>query len=177
MSILIRYGKLDELEQLRDIERRAGIVFAEHDMPDIAADEPPSVDVLKQYCTREHLWVAADNHNQPVAYLVASVVDDCAHIDQVSVDTGQAGKRIGSALIDTLEIWAQAHNLVAITLTTFADIPWNAPYYRKLGFQDIDESQMTNGLKQIRDEEKQMGLDRWPRICMRRNILSEEHHG
>ncbi len=55
-----------------------------------------------------------------------------------------------------------------MTLTTFTDIPWNAPYYTRLGFRVLDAGELTEGLREIRRAEAAMGLDAWPRVCMRR---------
>ncbi len=46
--------------------------------------------------------------------------------------------------------------------------PWNAPYHARLGFTVVDE--LTPGLREIRRAEAAHGLDRWPRVCMRRPL-------
>ena len=61
--------------------------------------------------------------------------------------------------------------LDALTLTTFRDVPWNAPYYRRCGFRVLDEQEWTPGLRAIREREAGHGLDRWPRVCMRRDLV------
>ena len=71
--------------------------------------------------------MATDERDGPVAYVLAHSVDGSAHIDQVSVDPSQARQGIGAALIATVEQWAEATHLEAITLTTFRDVPWNGP--------------------------------------------------
>jgi GNAT superfamily N-acetyltransferase len=130
----IRRARLDELETLREIERDAGRAFAAIGMPEIAADEPPSVAELECFVTAGHAWVAVEASGLPVGYLVSDVVDGCAHIAQVSVAAAHAGRGVGAALIDRLDANAAADNLPALTLTTFRDVPWNAPYYARLGF-------------------------------------------
>jgi GNAT superfamily N-acetyltransferase len=47
-------------------------------------------------------WVAVDTQDRPIAYLISSIVDGCAHIDQVSVLSEHAGRGVGAALIDHL---------------------------------------------------------------------------
>ena len=49
---LVRPARRDELEKLQQIERAAGRLFAEIGMPEIAADEPASVDELRNYTDR-----------------------------------------------------------------------------------------------------------------------------
>jgi hypothetical protein len=63
-----------------------------------------------------------------------------------------------------------AEGIAALTLTTFSQVPWNAPYYERCGFRCLDEAELTPGLRAIRRHEAEMGLDRWPRLCMRRDL-------
>ena len=57
----------------------------------------------------------------------------------------------------------------AITLTTYADVPWNAPYYARRGFVEISE--FGPGLRAEREREQQLGLDEvGPRVVMRRDL-------
>ena len=58
----------------------------------------------------------------------------------------------------------------ALTLTTFAEVPWNAPYYARCGFTVLDESAIGPDLRAVRAREADHGLDRWPRVCMRRTL-------
>jgi hypothetical protein len=65
---------------------------------------------------------------------------------------------------------AAGRGVPALTLTTFRDVPWNAPYYARIGFRVLVEAELTQGLRGIRDAEAAHGLDRWPRVCMRREL-------
>jgi GNAT superfamily N-acetyltransferase len=124
----VRAPHRDELERLRAIELAAGRAFAAVGMPEIAADQPPGVDELEEFLAAGRAWVAADDDGEPVAYLLAAVVDDGLHVEQVSVRPDHAGRRIGAALIEHLAGVARAEGRSALTLTTFRDVPWNAPY-------------------------------------------------
>lgn len=141
-------------------------------MADVADDEPPSLELLESYRAAGRCWVAAHPHaltdDSPVGYLIADPVDGAAHIEQVSVDPSAARLGIGRALIDHVAAWAERQGLTALTLTTFTDIPWNAPYYTRIGFTSLREDELTAGLRRIRAEEADNGLDRRPRVCMRR---------
>ena len=167
----IRSGFLSELEFLQEIERRAGAIFADYEMAAIANDDPLSIESLSKYCVEERLWVAVDETDNPIAYIIIDLIDGAAHIEQVSVDPEYSGQRIGQALIDTVYDWAKRQNLPALTLTTFTNVPWNAPYYQRLGFQVIPVSQQSPGLQRVRIEERRHGLDQWPRVCMKRDIV------
>jgi hypothetical protein len=59
-----------------------------------------------------------------------------------------------------------------LTLTTFADVPWNGPCYERLGFRQLTGTELTPGLRAVRAEEAAHGLDEWPRIAMRRELTA-----
>jgi hypothetical protein len=63
---------------------------------------------------------------------------------------------------------------MVMTLTTFTDVPWNGPYYARLGFQVVAENEWTASQRRIREHEAAVGLDAWPRAVMRRPIPSDE---
>jgi GNAT superfamily N-acetyltransferase len=98
------------------------------------------------------------------------VVDGCLYVEQVSVDPGRARRGLGRALLDHAAEQAVAAGIPAVTLTTFADVPWNAPYYLRCGFRVLDDGEVTEGLRAIRQREAALGLDQWPRVCMRRDV-------
>lgn len=144
------------------------MAFREVGMAAIADDEPLPASELLAYQQARRAWVATDDVDHPVAYLLLDVVDDAAHIEQVSVHPDHAGRGLGRALIEAAAAWARKHGLPALTLTTFADVPWNAPYYARLGFGVVAEDALSDGLRRIRAHEAELGLDAWPRVVMRR---------
>ncbi|MFJ4897954.1 GNAT family N-acetyltransferase [Streptomyces sp. NPDC088727] len=166
----IRPARRPDLPLLQDIERAAGEPFRAVGMSGVADDEPPSLDVLDEYRRAGRAWVTVGSDDRPLGYLVADPVDGAAHIEQVSVHPAAARRGLGSGLIGHTERWAAAEGLAALTLTTFSHVPWNAPYYARLGFRVLTAAELTDGLRKIRAEEAEHGLDRWPRVCMRRDV-------
>ncbi len=82
----------------------------------------------------------------------------------------RARRGIGRLLLEHLAGYAAATGAKALTLTTFADVPWNAPYYVRCGFHDLADADLTPGLRAVREHEAARGLDRWPRVSMRRDL-------
>ena len=169
---MIRPLSEDELTAAQEIERAAGLVFADVGMPEIAADEPLPAAELDRYRQAGLAWAAADEGDEPVGYLLAEPVDGALHVEQVSVHPRVARRGVGRALLEHAATHAAAAGLGALTLTTFAAVPWNAPYYRRCGFQVLEEHEWTPGLRAIREREAAHGLDRWPRVCMRRDLTT-----
>lgn len=166
----IRAVHPDELTTLQDIERAAGQCFRETGMPEIADDEPLTLGELARYRHAGLAWVATDDTDTPVAYLIADRVDGNLHVEQVSVHPDSARRGLGRLLLDHLAAQATSQKVPALTLTTFTEVPWNAPYYARLGFRILDDSKQTPGLREIRRREAAHGLNRWPRVCMRREL-------
>ena len=63
-----------------------------------------------------------------------------------------------------------ARGLRALTLTSYLEVPWNGPYYERLGFRVMGPDEETEGLRAIRERERRSGLDAWPRVCMIRAL-------
>ncbi|MEU9305422.1 GNAT family N-acetyltransferase [Streptomyces sp. NPDC048269] len=166
----IRAARLTELPLLQDIERAAGRCFRDIGMPEIADDEPLPLDELARYQRAGLAWVAVDDADAPVAYLIADRVDGGLHVEQVSVHPDSARRGVGRSLLEHTADLAARDGLPALTLTTFTDVPWNAPYYERCGFRLLDEDGLTPGLREIREQEARHGLDRWPRVCMSRAL-------
>jgi GNAT superfamily N-acetyltransferase len=170
--MLIRDARFDELGALQEIERAAGVLFREIGMPEIADDEPLSIEVLSGYVTAGRAWVATGPSpaDRPVGYLIADLVDGNVHVEQVSVHPRFSRRGAGRLLIDRAAAYAEGAGAPALTLTTFADVVWNAPYYRRCGFAVMDDAAIMPELRALRDHEAAAGLDRWPRVCMRRAL-------
>jgi GNAT superfamily N-acetyltransferase len=169
-NIRVRAARWEDLPGLRELERAAGAAFRALGMAAVADDDPPSITELIAFQQDGRAWVITNESDSPVAYLLLNVVDGNAHVEQVSVHPDHARQGLGKTLLDTAAAWAQQQGLVALTLTTYAHVPWNAPYYERLGFQVVTEDQITEGLRRIRDHEQARGLAKWPRVTMRRPL-------
>jgi GNAT superfamily N-acetyltransferase len=166
MAVVIRPPSISELPALRTIERLAGERFRDVGLPEVADDEPPSLAVLTRQTELGRCWVAVDDAGGPIGYVLVDVVDGNAHVEQVSVHPDHQGSGVGRALMEWAFAWATDAGLPAVTLTTFSDVPWNAPLYRHLGFRVLRDGEVGPGLRAIRDEETAHGLDPARRVCM-----------
>jgi GNAT superfamily N-acetyltransferase len=83
-------------------------------------------------------------------------------------DHGRQGH--GTALLAQVAGYARRHNYAAVTLTTFTDIPFNAPYYAKHGYTMIADEDLGPELRALRNFEAEHGLDPAKRVCMRLEV-------
>ncbi|WP_433036938.1 GNAT family N-acetyltransferase [Actinomycetospora sp. CA-053990] len=169
MDATIRPAQPQELEHLRAVEVAAGAPFRDLGMDPIADDAPPSTVVLQSALERGGLWVIEDA-GAVAGYLMDDVVDGEPHLEQVSVHPDHARRGLGARLVEDLVARARADGHRAVTLTTFVDVPWNGPYYARLGFRPLADDEIGPGLRAVRNAEIARGLDRWPRTAMRREL-------
>jgi GNAT superfamily N-acetyltransferase len=92
-----------------------------------------------------------------VGFVSVELVDHEAHIAQLSVLPEHGRHGIGRSLLDEAILWAQGQGLTGVTLTTFRDVPWNAPFYLRVGFVEVVNP--APGLATIRRDERERGLD------------------
>jgi ribosomal protein S18 acetylase RimI-like enzyme len=134
-SALIRSARQSELADLAVLEIGAGQLFRTVGLA-LVADHAPDQEALRRSHERGLVWVA-EQHGKVAGYIVATVVDGNAHIEQVSVAPAYARQGIGRRLISHVEEWGRCNDRPATTLTTFRDVPWNGPYYEKLGYREL----------------------------------------
>lgn len=164
---MIRAARPHDYRALQDVERRAGELFRDIGMPEIADDEPPTVDHLASGAA---LYVATDDAGDPVGYALVALIDGHAHLEQISVVPEAGRQGIGSGLIDAVVDWARARGDAEVTLTTFREVPFNAPLYARRGFVVVDEPDWTEGQRAVMAKERADGLDVRARVVMRRAL-------
>ena len=168
----VRLARPEEPELLPDIEDAAGALFAEAGMTEISGNSAMSADTHRQALGRGELWVAVDAEDHPVGFVHVEQRDGCAFIKELSVHPSHGRRGLGRELIETVATWAKAKGLPAVTLTTFRDVAWNGPFYRRVGFRDLRDDEITPMLQAVRDNERQAGIDRaGARVCMRRELF------
>ena len=168
--VMVRAARREDGPALQAIERLAGEQFRTVGLDGVADDEPASLQELANFATEGRSWVAVDAEDHPVGYVVVDEVDGDAHVEQVSVQPAHQRLGVGRALLDRVRMWALETGRSAISLTTFADVPWNRPLYEHLGFRVIVGDEIGPELRNLRQAEATHGLDPTIRVCMRLDI-------
>ena len=165
MTIRIRPTTLSDVAALSAIERAAAGRF--RDIPELAWLADGEVIPAEQhldYAERGLSWLALAN-DQPVGFVLAEAHPSSLFIVELSVDLDWQGKGIGRQLIARVADCARKRGLTALMLTTFRDVPWNAPFYARLGFEMM--TRLTPELRQKREEETAHGFAYETRCAMR----------
>jgi len=168
----IRPALRPELPVIRDIEREAAQRFLGSPEAWIAGDPPAPEWLLEARLEEGGLWVACLDGERPVAALRFRPLGDSLYIEQLDVLPAFSGLRLGAALLDWAGDLARRAGFVALDLSTFRDIPWNAPWYGRIGFEVIDV--LPPELETLRSEHLARGLDESRRVFMRRSVQEPE---
>jgi GNAT superfamily N-acetyltransferase len=110
------------------------------------------------------VWVAEDA-GQVIGFSVCEPFDDALHLWELAVRHASQGKGAGRALLTAGIAAARERGLPAVTLTTFRDIPWNGPFYGRMGFVEVTDPNPR--LAAIAHREASLGLDVANRCAMR----------
>ena len=164
----IRIAQKSDAEALPYIEQSAGEAYREiAEFAWIADDDNQTVARHRELIAKGTFWVAVGHGDRPIAFLSAEIMDDTLHIRELAVRLDRQRSGIGRALLKKAIADARASGLVALTLTTFRDVIWNAPFYQKLGFQVLDHAQAGERLRQILRREIEHGMPASRRCAMR----------
>ncbi|MEX1364119.1 MAG: GNAT family N-acetyltransferase [Nannocystaceae bacterium] len=92
------------------------------------------------------------------------------YLRELDVHPDHMRQGLGRRLIDFVCEQAVVMSLPQVTLTTFAEVPWNAPLYRRYGFVELPPRQQPMWLAELREHEDAGELGRWPRLAMTRVV-------
>lgn len=160
----VRLADPADLDRLPDLERRCDGVLAAY----FGSSLPDAV-----------LPTGAQRAAQPGFLLVvgkpavgfAHVLtrDGVAHLDQLCVLPENARRGLGAALLRSAMGEAASRGMTGMSLTTYADVPFNAPFYARHGFVTLPHTPPP--LEQQRAKEQAEGWDDLgPRVVMFRPI-------
>jgi GNAT superfamily N-acetyltransferase len=177
-SLPIRAARDADADVLPELERASGNLF--RTLPDlawIADDDVMPADAHRDAIREGTCWVAADGAGIAGFLTARATVEDgtgpdagrrVLHIREMSVAPGWQGRGLGRRLLDHAAAYAAARAIPAVTLTTFRDVPWNAPFYARAGFTLLPETALTPRLRALLAQEEAHGLPPARRCAMSR---------
>ena len=163
----IRAATLADVPLLPDIEKQAARQFKQTRHSDFA-DAPLAADDID--LEREWVWVVVDFDNAPVGFAIVRGYGHSLHIQEIDVHPAHARRGLGRMLIEHVAQWAMQQDVAALTLTTFDDVPWNAPYYARLGFRALDIDALPQHLRTIREYEAANHFPMQHRVSMQLDL-------
>ena len=169
-GISIRLASIDDIEVVRVIEREAGQRFVSTEFARHASDEPDDAFTLKARIEAGELIVACES-SSPIGFVMFGVIGPDVYVEEIDVLPSHAGRRIGATLLDRVAFLGRERGLKALMLSTFRDVPFNGPYYQRIGFHVLEDAELSPALLAVRAVHSQRGLDETQRVFMRRQII------
>ncbi len=164
----LRPGYPGDAAAIQEIERDADSRFAAVLGAGWApAWQPSSSEELVEAAQQAALFVIAPVDGPPCGYLWMEPLEGAGQIAELAVTRAHGRKGLGRLLLATAEAWAARRGFAALTLTTFRDVPWNAPFYGRCGFMEISPEGALADI--LLAERTQFAA---PRIAMRRALES-----
>jgi GNAT superfamily N-acetyltransferase len=152
------------------IELAAAALLRGH-APDSVLAETTSEEELLRASRQGLLWVALAD-DVAVGFALVRIIDGrTAHLEEVDVLPEHGRRGLGTRLVAHACRWAETNGFECVTLTTFRDVPWNRPFYERLGFRVMCTTELSPKLHAIVDGETRRGLDPARRVVMRRWTL------
>ena len=170
MRCTIALARRDQADTLRGIERAAQARFRGHPAWPSYAAAPMDAQSLLAAIDAGQVWVALDEGADPVGFVGVAIEGGEAAIAEIDVlpDHGQRG--IGAALLEHACAWAAESGYPSMVLGTLSDVPWNAPFYARHGFEAIDPKQYTPALAEHHAHDRERGFPMHLRVYMRRHL-------
>ncbi len=161
----IRLATAADLPTLPAIERAAAGLFPADDLPPALRGRVTPLEDLQRAQCESRLWVAIASDGSVAGFALASTSGQRAYLDEMDVHPAHARRGLGRALVSAVADWARAQGLQSLALTTFRHLPWNAPFYERLGFRPLEEAGLCPELAAALAREAALGLRQ--RIAMR----------
>lgn len=134
--MLIRLALPDDLLLLPAVEASAATLFAGTDVAHLAHGPTTPLANLVRGCESGSLWVAVDA--EPVGFLLGATISGWLHLQELSVAAPAQRRGIGAALMNTAIAAAPGLGCTRLSLTTDRLLAWNAPFYARLGYREVD---------------------------------------
>ncbi len=151
----------EDIPLLAAIEEGADTLFHEKGITEM----PPAASVEKLSQALQLLIIGSP----PVGFALIEEVGSNAHLEQLSVEPSAMGHGLGTKLLHAACKWAKQQGYPAITLMTFRDIPWNAPFYARNGFQEVTEP--SPAIQKLIKHEKELGMHKLgARVAMMKGL-------
>ncbi|MEF2070386.1 GNAT family N-acetyltransferase [Consotaella aegiceratis] len=135
----------DDAELLR-IERAASTLLQAAGHPD-ATGWPGTLADYQAWLDRHGVLVAGELAGEPAGFAAAFALEDLYWLAELSVDPAFVQRGLGTALLRATLDRARRRGHLALGLSTFVDVPFNAPFYARHGFERIGDDRLTAAMR------------------------------
>jgi GNAT superfamily N-acetyltransferase len=172
IGLLLRAGAEADIDALLEVERRAAELLQDHGAYELFAMHSLSSQDLRDGIAHGILRVA-EIEGQVVGFALCGERDGHAHLLEMDVLPAHGRRGIGGALLESACNEAVVRGLLAMTLTTLRDVPWNAPFYARRGFSELAVAEWGEQLRELVARERMLGFPMRLRVVMRRELAAQ----
>lgn len=116
------------------------------------------------------IYVLEDAESAMLGFAAVQPRDECLYLADISVLPGYQGRGLGSRLIERTFEHARATvggAVARVSLTTYPDVPWNGPWYRKRGFREAAPEVLGPWhVAHAAQDARELARPGWRRFCM-----------
>jgi GNAT superfamily N-acetyltransferase len=169
-AYLFRAAAEADIDAMRTVEHRAGQLFRTIGY-DFCADGPNrELEEHRRVIKAGVTYVVTTPTAAIAGFAMFEPMDGDVHLVEIDVDPDHQKRGLARRMIAQGEVWSTAKGFDGLTLTTYRDVPWNAPFYRRLGFVDLEPDASRPGLLDVVRKEAAWGFALRPRITMRKRL-------
>lgn len=155
-EVSVRFASPSDLAATEAIEVAADSMLIEHFG---ATDWPPPGTAADRAAMPGFVLVAAhgDRSDRIIGFVHVLEVDGHAHLEQLSVLPQHRRRGYGRMLVSAAKDESRRRGHRSLTLRTYRDVPWNAPFYASCGFRVTTPA--TPFLRSLVEVEARLGLE------------------
>ena len=164
--VTVRAAEPADLPALARIEDAGDALFAQRFGP---LDWPAASSGKERAAEPGFLVVAVEDGHGVVGFAHVLDLGGHWHLEQVAVDPAHGRRGTGAALLAAVHRGVAERGGTEVTLMTYADVPWNAPWYARHGYAVLEP--LPEGLRPFAEAEQRLGLQRHGRrVAMARAV-------
>lgn len=162
----IRLARPDDAEAFHRVEEDAAALL--HDEPSLAGTVLPPIASASDHARTiaKGRSLTALHGEDVIGFAAIGAVGRDLHLAELSVARAHQRRGVGGLLLRAAMIDARNSGYRAITLNTYRDIPWNAPFYARFGFVEVEDVSGHPHLARSRDGAAALGLPMDRRCAM-----------
>ena len=166
----LRPGRPEDAAAIQELERDADRRFNALLGPDWERGwEPSGREELAEAAAAGEIFVVLPPLGPLCGYLWLAELEGQGHIEELAVTRAEGRRGLGGLLVATAEAWAGRRGARALTLTTFSEVPWNGPWYARLGFAAFEPAPGSRLAGLLAEERARFAA---PRQAMRKRLES-----
>jgi predicted N-acetyltransferase YhbS len=163
---LARPGEARTLAAIEESAARKFIGWPGFETLDLSFLPRPAA--FEPFVAEDSAFIAEDDSGHALGFVALTLMDGEPYIAELDVALEHQGHGIGRALIACACAWAREQGANSVILSTNTEVPWNAPWYERLGFTPVPRSDYVRpGIRAQRGKEAPHN-DMTKRIFMRK---------